>query len=137
MTMPNEPAPRVLVVDADSALLGLLQEWLGAEGLQVEAAGDGCRPDLARPVDLVIVDMPFPRQGCRRQLDQVSLAHSSVPVLALSSSFVGHVECCGSLARDLGVTCVLPKPATRDALLNAVHRLQSAARPAGPDLPGR
>jgi DNA-binding NarL/FixJ family response regulator len=49
--------------------------------------------------------------------------HPKTPVLALSSTFYARVDCHGAVARALGVDCVLPKPASREALTNAVRNL--------------
>src|SRR5262245_38138328 len=69
------PAPRqVLVVDADPALADLIGQWLDEEGCRVVREGAGSR--LSRqPVDLIIVDVPFPRQGRVEALRRVSREH--------------------------------------------------------------
>src|SRR6185436_5601624 len=53
---------RVLVADADCALFGLLEEWFAASGWQLAGV---CGPDDATMdgYDLIVVDVPFPRQG--------------------------------------------------------------------------
>jgi len=114
------PAPRVLVIDADRALTALLDEWLGALACcVVHGSGpgaDGC-------FDVVIVDVPYPRQGGVDLVARIAALHPKTPILALSPSFFARVECHGPVARALGVDCVLPKPASRDALTNAVRNL--------------
>lgn len=124
------PAPRVLLARVDRALIGLLECWLTAEGCRVidepaDAPADA--PVSAEPVDLVIVDVPFPRQGGVDWVRRVASRHPSVPILALSSTFFAGIECYGPVARELGVACVLPKPTSRDALTRAVRRM--LARP--------
>jgi CheY-like chemotaxis protein len=115
------PAPRVLVVDADCALFGLLAEWLGAEGCEVvQAAGDDA--GAAERFDLVIVDVPFPRQGGVDLTARIMKRHPMTPILAMSSTFFGRIECCGPVARALGVACVLPTPLSRQALVDAARR---------------
>jgi CheY-like chemotaxis protein len=79
---------RVLLVDADPALAELLEEWL---------AGQGCRVVQERP-DLVLVDLPFPRERGLQRLRQVGDAHPDTPVVAM------------------------PKPLTRDAFIAALRR---------------
>src|SRR5262245_66680372 len=100
-------SPRILVVDADPALRGLLEEWLEPQGFRGVRSGDA---------DLVVVDIASPRQDCG-VLQRIAQQHPRAPRLVLSSSIFPGVECCGPVARDLGVAGVLPKPVSRDALL--------------------
>ncbi len=114
--------PRVLVVDADSALFGLLQEWLGECGCTaVEASASAAHEDDR--FDLVVVDVPFPRQGGAELVARIANAHPDAPVLALSSCFFAGIACRGAVARSLGVASVLPKPVSRDTLVSTVRTL--------------
>ena len=110
--------PQILVLDADPALLGLLGEWLADIG-DVTA-----RPAAqASPCDLLVVDVPYPRQGESNPLRRLAETHPGTPVLALSPTFFAGIEPYGAVARELGVAGVLPKPVPRDALVAAVRRL--------------
>lgn len=112
------PPLRALVVDADPALRGLLAEWLRAQGFIVcDEAGS------SRAYDLIVVDVPFPRRGLPPLVQRISSEHPHTPLLALSANFLPGVESGGAVARALGVAAVLPKPVTRNALANAVHKL--------------
>jgi len=88
----------------------------------VAPAGGGAAA-TAPEVDLVIVDLPFPRQGGVDLVKRITSRHPATPIVALSSNFFSRIECCGPVARDLGVDCVLPKPATREAITAAVRRV--------------
>jgi DNA-binding NarL/FixJ family response regulator len=110
------------VIDADDLWRVLLEQWLQGLGCEVlPAAADDQAP--APAVDLVIVDLPFPRQGGVDLVKRITSRHPATPIVALSSNFFSRIECCGPVARDLGVDCVLPKPATREALAAAVRRV--------------
>jgi len=116
---------RVLVVDADHTLLALLEEWLAGKACAVveersQGGGAGQR------YDLVIVDVPFPREGGADLLRRIAHEHPATPVLALSSAFFDGVGCRGPVARALGVTCVVPKTASRETLTRVVGELLSA-----------
>jgi two-component system OmpR family response regulator len=55
--------PRILVVDDDADLRGLIADFLGQNGLDVRAAGNGVEMDTALaagPVDLIVLDLMMP-----------------------------------------------------------------------------
>jgi DNA-binding response OmpR family regulator len=114
--------PRILIVGADPATLGLFQEWLAAGGYDVvdEDATDRLNRDRFA---LAIVDAPFPRQSAHDLLQRVTNENPGTPILAHSSAFFSSVACCGGVAHTLGVAGVLPKPAAREALIAAVHKV--------------
>jgi DNA-binding response OmpR family regulator len=116
---------RILVVDADPALYGLIEEWLTADGYQVMST-QGYSGINGERIDLAIIDSPFPRSGGLDWLKRIADKNPGTPVLALSSSFFAGVESTGAVARSLGVAAVLPKPLKRDALLMAVRKLLPA-----------
>lgn len=113
---------RVSVIDADDLWRVLLEQWLQGLGCEVLPASTEDQTP-APAVDLVIVDLPFPRQGGVDLVKRINSRHPATPIVALSSNFFPRIECCGPVARDLGVDCVLPKPATREALAAAVRRV--------------
>ena len=113
---------RVCVIDADDAWRVLLEQWLQGLGCEVVSPESDANEPPPR-VDLVIVDLPFPRQGGVDLVKRITHRHPATPILALSSTFFSRIECCGPVARDLGVACVLPKPATREAIAAAVRRV--------------
>lgn len=112
--------PRILVVDADPALFGLLGAWLGDEAELVAGTRGGVAPD---GVALVVVDVPYPRQVTADGLRDLAARHPGAPLLALSPTLFAGVVSEGTVARRLGVAAVLPTPVAREALLAAVHRL--------------
>lgn len=124
----TDAGPLVLVADADRATRDLLDEWLAGSGYRVAPAdpqadppaGSGAAPGGAA---LIVVDLPFPRQGGQAVLQRLAAQHPGVPILALSSTFFASVACTGPVARELGVAGVLPKPIRREALLAAVTAL--------------
>jgi DNA-binding NtrC family response regulator len=79
---------RVLLLDADPTLAELLEEWL---------AGENCRIVGERP-DLILVELPFPRERGLQRLKGVGDEHPHTPVVAM------------------------PKPLTRDAFVAALRR---------------
>ena len=79
---------KVLLIDADPALSELLEEWL---------ADHGCRVVDDRP-DLVLVDLPVPRERGLARLKELGDAYPDTPVVAM------------------------PKPLIRDAFVAALRR---------------
>ena len=118
------PAPRrarALLVDVDPALATLVAEWLDAIGVDsavpARTGFDGC------DADVVIVDVPYPRQEGARRLRELNAALPAPPILALWPTFFAGVAASGSVARELGVAGVLATPVRREALVAAVQRL--------------
>ena len=105
---------RILVVEPDDQILGLLERWLGEAGYAVfvDPAGRGADPDL------VIIDVPDPL-GAEKVIESVRQTHAGA-ILLLSARFRQGMGSSSSVARQLGVRNVLPKPFTRDELLSAV-----------------
>jgi len=119
------PLPRrILVIEEDRAVSDLFSTWLAAEGHAVvrEAAAEAAP---AGPVDLVVVDVPYPRRRGVDWVRRVAERHPMTPILALSCTLFAGVECGGPVARSLGADCVLPKPVSRQALLKQVNHLLS------------
>lgn len=112
---------RILVVEPNDLILSLLERWLGEAGYTVvvgtsqslaQAAGEGGESEL------VIIDVPTPRSA-EKTIKSVREVHAS-PILLLSARFRPGTGSSVSVARQLGVRNVLPKPFTRAELLSAV-----------------
>jgi CheY-like chemotaxis protein len=108
---------RVLVVDDDADIRELLVEFLGSEGYDVAAAGDGVealeRARAHRP-DVILLDLMMPGMNGWEfrdvQLRDADLA--DVPVIVISA-----------FDSDLDVDEVLRKPFRVEDLLATVERL--------------
>jgi len=113
---------RILVVEPDEQILGLLERWLGEAGYSVVAESSLASPGSADPEAdprLVIIDVPDPLHA-DRIIESVRQVHASSVILLLSARFRRGMGSSSSAARQLGVRNVLPKPFTRDELLTAV-----------------
>ena len=118
-----QPLPSVLLVDIEPALAGLLAEWLHQDGIHACAARGPLADALPGCAELLVIDIPFPRQGASPRLQALALAWPGTPILALSSTFFAGVAARGEVARSLGVAAVLATPVSRDDWLAAVRRL--------------
>jgi CheY-like chemotaxis protein len=119
--------PAIQVANTDGATLELLSEWLAAAGYRVVGERLEQAPPQPPPA-LVIVDVPFCRQGAGEIVRRVGEQHPGKPILAMSATFFSTVLSDGACARRLGVAGVVPKPIAREKLLAAVERLVRAKR---------
>lgn len=110
---------RVLLCDIEPAMVALLGEWLAGDGLRADADVLAAEP----PAVLIVIELPFPRQGGRERLQQLQRAWPGVPVIVLSPTLLPGVLPQGDVARQLGAAAVLPAPVSRQALRAAVARL--------------
>lgn len=119
------PAPpgrsaTVLLVDVDPALTELLAEWLAPRGIGVQQE---CDAVPGARYDLLIVDIPFPRQDGAQRLGRVVQEHPDIPIIAISAAFFPGVVCRGAMCCTLGIAGALPKPVPRAEFLSIVQRL--------------
>jgi DNA-binding response OmpR family regulator len=120
-------AARLLVIDDDLALSGLLSDFLGTQGYEVKTATDGASGLRAlyqtRP-DLVILDVTLPRldgfEVCKRIRDL-----SDVPIIMVS----GRTEMAARIRGfDLGADDYLTKPFEVPELLARVRAILRRSR---------
>ena len=99
----------------------MLELWLGEAGYSVTVESSLSQPGARATGDvphLVIIDVPEPL-GAKRIIESVRQVHAGA-ILLLSARFRQGTGSSSSVARQLGVRNVLPKPFTRDELLSAV-----------------
>jgi len=108
---------RILVAEADCAFVGLLKEWLAALGRVL-----GRTDEAPQRYDVIVVDLPFPRDEGVEMVNALAREHPGTPIVALSANLLPGVDPCGRVARELGVACVLPKPVTQEALMAEVRK---------------
>lgn len=119
---------RVLLVDDDVELTGMLAEYLGREGFDVTAVHDGesgADRALAGGYDIVVLDVMLPRVSGVETLRRIR-NHSRVPVLMLTArgDDVDRV-----VGLELGADDYVPKPCTPREL---AARLRAILRRTGP-----
>jgi hypothetical protein len=116
--MPN--VRNVLVLGTDRATLALFSEWFDEEGWKLVDPGPAA---AAAPPSLVLLELPFLREGDLQPLAEAKLSYPGVPIVVVSPTVFASVGCCGPCADALGVAGVLPKPIARATLIEAVRRL--------------
>jgi CheY-like chemotaxis protein len=118
---------RIVVIEKDTLMRGLLVEWLSSEGYSVRASATG-EGLVADRVDLVIVDVYMPRHKGAERLRAVKTAHPQTPMIAISGQFRPGLAGSCTAAETLGVRRVIAKPFSQTDLLAAVHGVIGPAR---------
>jgi CheY-like chemotaxis protein len=125
-------AARILVVDDDPDLLGLLRLHLSTAGYEVRAAEDAIQAGymvLAEPPDLIITDVSMPHMDGFEFVAALKADTSlpDIPVIFLTSDDDDHDR-----AKALGAVGYVTKPVRADRLLVLVaqHVAGGAGTPA-------
>ena len=123
---PEWRATRILVVDDDVELCELVDQYLTAQGFQIEAVHDGTAgidSALSGRHEMVILDVMLPGVRGFEVLRQIR-AKSAIPVIMLTAHGDDVDRIVGL---EIGADDYLPKPFTIEALYAAVDtRLKKA-----------
>jgi DNA-binding response OmpR family regulator len=114
----------IVIVETDDLIRELLERWLGDAGYGVTLPARVHNPATAMP-QLVIADISSP--DCAEAAIKALAAAYSAPILVLSARFRQGLGGSEAAAHRLRVCKVLPKPFTREELLDAVD--ESIERP--------
>lgn len=120
--------PKVLLIDDDAALTGMLTEFLRGEGFEIATAfngSEGAAAALDPSLDAVILDVMMPDISGNETLQRIR-AKSSVPVIMLTAKGAEDERAAGL---EMGADDYIAKPYyARELLarLKAVLRRQSA-----------
>jgi DNA-binding NtrC family response regulator len=112
---------RLLIVDDDEEMRGLLRKVLEKEGYHVSVAGDGreALAVLARGTfDLVVTDMLMPHDGGLELLETLHRIHPALPVIIVTAFGDWHSY---TRALELGAAAFISKPLRMTELIAAVH----------------
>jgi DNA-binding response OmpR family regulator len=118
---------RVLVVEDDAGVRGLLQTILEDEGFEIVLAADGEEGlRLAKAVDpsVVLIDVMMPGLGGPEVLRRLRRADGTLPFAVLV--LTGAVESVEPLRYELGPDSILEKPFDITKLADRVQELASS-----------
>ena len=122
---------RILIIDDDDTLRGIIVKSLTHAGHQVTQTNNGRKgveAYRADPVDLVITDMVMPEQ---EGMETIKILHREFPtlrIIAMSGGLEGS-DLYLDLTRRLGASCTLSKPFTLQQLREAIERVLAAEAP--------
>ncbi len=117
---------RILVVDDDKDLLGLLEPSLAAEGFEVTRVHTGLEAialHAQNSFDLVIVELLLPGNDGFETLAELRRMASPPKFIATAKSIWMPVYIYSKMAKQLGVHGTLAKPFSSDQLLAAVQKV--------------
>jgi CheY-like chemotaxis protein len=119
----HNQAIRVLLVDDDAAILGLLKQMLENSGYSVETAANGKLAMSAferQPADVVICDLVMPEWEGLETIRRLREVDPAVRIIAMSGYFAGQFL---HTAQLLGADATLLKPVSGPELLRLLRQV--------------
>jgi len=115
---------RVLVIDDDMPLRGMLAAALRQHGFQVLLAGDGAEGQRALNIhhpDVILLDLAMPNVNGWDFLQRLNeTGHiGRVPIIVVSA----HLRVDPQAVLQMGVSAILPKPFNLEDLLSLIEHL--------------
>ncbi|MBU8871023.1 MAG: response regulator [Gemmatimonadales bacterium] len=117
---------KILIVDDDEQVRGMIKLILERDGYEVEEAGDGneaievyCREEF----DLVVTDIVMPGKEGIETIMELRGINPKAKIIAISGGGRINPEDYLKWARRFGVTHTFTKPVDRTSLLEAVGEL--------------
>ena len=115
----------IMAIDDEPAVLRMIERMLVDSGHECERFADA-RLALdsleRRPVDLILTDIIMPGMEGIELILGLRVNRPALPIIAMSGGSSALRVDALHLAERLGATQLLPKPFTRDALLDAIAR---------------
>ena len=116
---------KILVVDDDQAILGLIKLWLENEGHTVGQAMDGDQAlDSLKneEFDVVITDLIMPKTEGIQLILELRRSHKKIGIVAISGGGKNGANYLES-AKKLGADAILSKPLVKSDVVGLVDNL--------------
>jgi CheY-like chemotaxis protein len=123
---------RILLIDDEPFFARLTTAMLApAEVFVAKNGSEGLKMVQGDCFDLVVTDLLMPEKDGIETIIELRKRDATLPILAISGGgTIGHRGDLLRMAQELGATTTLPKPFTRDQLLEAVSLcLKASGRP--------
>ena len=123
---------RILIIDDQPEVREVMQRILAGAGYQVEVAagGDvGIRLHEQQPFDLIMTDLVMPDKEGIETIMEIRRSDRKVKIIAISG-FIDSPYL--DTARHLGANRILPKPCSRQVILETVRDLLAESPPPAP-----
>ena len=124
----SQTVPRILVVDDDPDIRGVIREFLEPDGYEVRLAADG-QEALgilgAEGVDLVLTDLVMPDHEGIETILEIRRRYPTVKTVAMSGAFYGPYLHAAEL---LGADATLSKPINSSLLRLTLQQVLAGAR---------
>ncbi len=128
---------RILIIDDDDTLRGIIAKSLTHAGHTVTQANNG-RKGVAQfkasPTDLVVTDLVMPEQEGMETIKILHRDFPNLPVIAMSGGLDGSPLYL-DLTRRLGARITLTKPFTLQQLKTAIDEILATLPPSTGDAP--
>lgn len=119
---------KLLLIDDDVELVGMLKEFLQQEGFDVTVGHDGVTAEqyvLAGHFDLMVLDVMMPVQDGMQTLKNIR-ANSNIPVIMLTAKGDNDAKITGL---ELGADDYVPKPCTPRELVARIRTILKRVKP--------
>lgn len=119
---------KLLLIDDDVELVGMLKEFLQQEGFDVTVGHDGVTAEqyvLAGHFDLMVLDVMMPVQDGMQTLKNIR-ANSNIPVIMLTAKGDNDAKITGL---ELGADDYVPKPCTPRELVARIRAILKRVKP--------
>ncbi len=117
----------VLVIDDDSAILGMISKILNSEDYKVHTASngkEGMQIISSTPgIDLVITDLIMPEKEGIETIKELKCDFPDIKILAISGGGRGSAQAYLPIAKLIGADLTLNKPFVAQDLLESVQKL--------------
>ncbi len=117
---------RILIIDDDNQLRGMLRTMIEKEGYEAEDAPDGevgMKLQEENPFDLIITDIIMPNKEGIAVITDIKSTYPDVKIIAISGGGRIVPNDYLGIAEKLGADVTLSKPFERVRLLNAINKL--------------
>jgi len=118
---------RILAIDDDSAILGMISRVLNSEDFKVHTASNGkegmCIINRTPEIDLVITDLIMPEKEGIETIKDLKRDFPNIKILAISGGGRGSAQTYLPMAKHMGADLTLSKPFVAQDLLESIQKL--------------